>query len=148
MSKLNRASHIIILVFIVGFFLLLIKEGAKELDSNPNANLSEDSQEYVNDLLNRETNLDESRFDDRVEDPLQNTSKDNKYDFSLEFNFIKKKVEGFKNFFYMILNIPETVLVDILKLPLNDYKVYVNIIDWLFNIMVSMAIIAYIRGRD
>jgi len=149
-NKLTSAVGIVVLIFIVVFFAFLISEFGVSLSNNPNAELSENSLTYIADLTGEDKRLgfDVSLINpSEVDDPLANETEENKYDFALDFVFGKKKANVFSRFAYIILSVPEFLIVDLFGFAKNDWAWLVNILDWLWRLFIFFAILWLIRNR-
>ncbi|SRR6056297_812841 len=148
--KTTNVVNIIIILFIVVIFALIIKNYASELLSSENINLSENSQDYTENLAgsNNYEHFNTTDFapEDAPNQPLSDATADNKKDFSLDFNFGKKSVNKYTRWLYLIANVPEFILYDVFGLQQEGFMWIISILDWFWRIIISIAIVYFIRG--
>lgn len=144
----NVSTYIGILflfVVLVGGLTLL----ATETRLNDNSNLDNDSIEYIAAL----EGIDISEYQ-RTQSQQENSilitgneSAGNPKDDSLSFLFQKEKGFNIELTIKRIFGMPSFILVDLLRLPLNQWNWIINIIGWVLGLMITIAIIYLVTGR-
>ena len=148
-SKLLNAPTYIFMVFIVAVFFFLITDFGDSLMENPNAELSNDSKDYINKISGNDqrVGLNTSTFDKNIKGVTEVNATDNKNDFSLDFNFGLSSANKFVQFAGIALNLPEAILINLFNLPAEPVKPYADLLDWLYRISLFVAIYLFARGR-
>jgi hypothetical protein len=146
-NKLNSVSTYIVLVFIIGVFIYLITGFVKELETNPNAELSASSIEYANTITggNKTFGVNTSIYGEDVGKASSLGGTDNKNEFSIDFSFGDKTGSKLERSVYIALNIPEFILMDVFRMPLQWFA---DLLDWALRIFIFIAIVNYIRKGD
>ena len=151
MSKITKPMTYAVLLFVVLTFVFLIKDYGDELLDNDKASLSNNSVTYINRLSgvtedgkNKTLGLETDFYKDTLDNPSSQDEADNKNDFSLDFNFGRKKVNTVSGFLYTVASIPEVILGDILDLPIPTW--FIDILDWFWRFAIFIAIYYLIRG--
>ncbi|GAH44637.1 unnamed protein product, partial [marine sediment metagenome] len=140
---------IIIILLFVAFIAILINRMGVEVSNSPNAQLTQDSEAYLTEITANNSGLgfDTSFYLDDIENPLVDETGDSKDEFAIDFNFGKRKAGGFSKFLYAVLNVPEFIFIDLFKFPTNGFKWVVDLLDWLYRIIIFVAIYAFVRGK-
>ena len=148
MEKLKSVTTYIVILFVVGIFAYLIAGFGEELEDNPNAQLSNSSRQYIDEMTggNKTAGLNTSIYGDDIGRASELGGNDNKNEFSLDFSFGDKSGNALERTVYLIFNIPEFIFDDIFRIPLPTW--IWDIIDWFFNIMLFVAFIIWIRKGD
>ena len=140
---------IIVILFFVAFISILINRMGVEVSNSPYEELTTDSEAYLTEITANNSGLgfDTSFYLENIEDPLEGETGDSKDEFAIDFNFGKRKAGGFSRFLYQILSVPEFIFVDLFKFPTNGFKWVVDLLDWLYRILIFVALYAFIRGK-
>jgi len=148
-KKTTNITNVLIVLFVVVLFAILIKNYASNILESENQALSQESLDYTNNIAGGVySHINTSEFDaeNAPNDPLADESTDNKNDFSLDFNFGKKSVNKYTKYLYIASSIPEFILADIFGLDNYGFKWLIDLLDWVWRIVISIAIIYFIRG--
>ena len=147
MNKLDSVSTYVIILFVVGLFATLITSYATDLLSNPNAELSENSQTYISEITggDKKLGLDTNYTQEDMAKATDLGGDDNKNEFSLDFSFGDKSANRLTRTIYIALNIPSFILKDLFRLPIPLW--FTDILDWLLRITLFIAGVNWIRGR-
>lgn len=145
--KLDSATTYIVLLVFVGIFIYTVSNYGIELSNNDNAALSNSSKEYISEITgsDRRLGFNTSVYDDQLKSALDEDEIDSKNDFALDFLFGKKKANGIQRIIYVVLNIPEFLLIDLFKLTTLQWLA--DLLDWALRIFLFVAIVNYVRGR-
>lgn len=119
-----------------------------ELIVNDNANLDNDSIEYIASLNG--INISEYR---QTQAALEaSASLDPNYtqgtpkDHSIEFLYAKQKSSGIETTIKRIFRLPSYLIVDLLRLPANNFRWIIDLVGWILGFTVMIAIVYFIRG--
>ena len=140
-EKLQSVTTYIVLAFVVGLFIFLINAIGSNLAENKNADLSENSLNYIENITGKNYGQNVSVYDERIE--VAEDVGDNKFDFVLDFLFGKSMASRIKRFVEIVFGLPSFFLRDLFRLQIP--KTILGILDWFLNIMVVIAVVSYIR---
>ena len=148
-EKLKDGMSFIIILLFVGIVVGLIYNMGIEASTSPYSSLSSSSEVYLTKITSNSSALgfDTSLYGEKQTGALSGEEGDNKNEFSLDFNFGRRKADGISATVYKALNVPEFILLDLLQLPEDNFKWVVDIFDWLWRIFMFWAIVAFIRGK-
>jgi hypothetical protein len=148
-DKLKDGMSFIIILLIVGIVVGLIYYMGIEVSNSPHAELSSSSEAYLTEITSNSSALgfDTSIYGEKQDGALSGEAGDNKNEFALDFNFGRRKANGISSTIYKALNVPEFIIIDLFKLPKNNFKWVVDLFDWLWRIFMFWAIVAFIRGN-
>jgi hypothetical protein len=123
-----------------------------EADESTHSSLSVSSIDYLVEIGVSDKNIsaggiDNSIYDETQAGALSGESGGNENEFSLDFNFGRRKASGISATLYKVLSVPEYIVLDLFKLPRNNFKWIVDIFDWLWRIALFWAVVAFIRGK-
>lgn len=152
MNRKGQAMTNVYTYLIIIFIFIILTTGliymGNELISNSNANPDNDSIEYIAQIQG--INLSEYRAEREALEKLvstnENYSQGNPKDEALDFQFAKEKGNSVELVLRTVFNFPSRLLVDILRLPLNNWKWLIDIVVWLLGLTVGVAVYYFIRG--
>lgn len=147
-KKITNVETYLFILF--GFAILVsgLSILGSELIQNDNANLDNDSIEYIATI----NGIDLSEYNSTIQDQENpvlitgNESSGNPKDDSLDFLFAKEKGFDIELTIKRIFGLPKFVLVDLLRLPLGQWGWLINIIGWLLGATVVIALVYFVRG--
>jgi len=148
-SKLTSAYTYILLALVIGVCIYLITDFGVELsNNNPNTELSTNSEQYITEITGNDKRLgfNTSIYAEKVGEVQDGNESDNKNDFSLDFVFGKSSSNKIQRFVYIVLNLPELLIVDIFRL--QSLKWFADLLDWFLRIALFMAVVLYIRRGE
>jgi len=143
-EKLKSVTTYIIIGVVVGIFIFLANSIGSDLADNDNAELSQNSLTYINNITGKNYGRNTSIYSEKLE--LSEESGDNKFDFVLDFLFGKSMASKIRRFVDVIFGVPSFFLRDVFRLQVPSN--ILAIIDWFVNIMVVVAIVYYIRRGE
>lgn len=146
-SLTNVETYLIILFIFILLVSGLIYLG-NETIMNENANLDNDSMEYIANLNGINISEYYANKND-IETPVLgnlNYSAGSTKDDSLGFLLSKEKGFEIEIIIKRVLNLPSFIWGDLLRLPINEAKVFINIIGWILNLLIIIALIYFARG--
>lgn len=136
------------ILFIFAILVTALIFLGNEILSNENSNLDNDSIEYILQLNGANVSDYATDIDD-LENPIlsnANYSQGSPKDEALDFLFTKEKGFKIEVIVKRIFNIPSFVIVDLFRLPLNNWKWLLDIIGWLLGLTVTITMIYFVRG--
>ena len=147
-KKFTNVETYLIVIFLFLLLIVGINQLGKEAILNENSNLDNDSLEYIANL--NKINL--SDYNINSQDIISssvtgvNESQGTPKDYSIEFFFAKQKGLTFEVTIKAILSLPEVLLIDLLRFNLNDWIWAINLFNWLYRLLIILAIYYLIRG--
>lgn len=143
----NVWTYVVILfIFFIGVAALRL--AGDELLQNENANVDNDTIEYVYGLKGINYSEYQATGSDLEENiVLQgNSSQGNPKDEAIDFLYAKQKASGLEVTIKGIYDTPKIVIVDVFRLPLSQWSWVINIVGWLLVISLAIAFMYYLRG--
>ena len=138
----------IVIGFITVLCILLISTMAGVVSNSEHNQVTEDSKVYMSNVALNPNSLgfNTSIYDEDIEEPIGGGS-DSKYDFALEFFFGVKSAEKISKFVSASLGLPKFVISGLFRFDLNNFNWVLDLMNWLWRILIFVAIIYFIRGR-
>ena len=148
-DKIKDGMTFVVILLLVGIVVGIIYYMGIEASNTPHAELSTSSEAYLTEITANSSALgfDTSMYGENQAGALAGEGGDNKNEFALDFNFGRRKANGISATIYKVLNVPEFLVVDLFRLPVNNFKWIVDIFDWLWRICLFWAIVAFVRGK-
>lgn len=148
MDKLKSVTTYIIIIFVVGIFATLIATFGTELQNSDHSNLSNSSNEYINEMNGggKESGLNTSIYGEDLGYVTDLGGNDNKNEFSLDFAFGDKTGSKIQRVVYVALNVPEFILMDIFRITTLQWVA--DLMDWFSRIMLFVALGLWIRKGE
>ena len=134
----------VVLVFIAGFFVAMIKLQGADLAVNPNANLDNDSYEYIGKLYGVNFSQPSASESDLANYVSQDEASGNIKDFALEFFFTRSRASKIEGWIKTAYSLPTTIL-QILGIPLGNYQWLINLLNGLIWASIFIAVVTFIR---
>lgn len=147
-KKFTNVETYLGIIFLFLILVFALQYLGAEVITNSNSNLDNDSIDYIANL----NGINTSRYSvdkDDIEDPVLiagNGSQGNPKDESLDFLFAKEK--GFKIELIIkgIFSLPQVILIDMLRFQLNDWVWIISLFNWLYRILIIIALVYFVRG--
>lgn len=139
--------------YVIILFLLAVGIGSLKILSsdaiqNSNANLDNDSIDYIFSLNN--LNYSQYQADSAdLENPIlltDNSSQGNPKDESIDFLYAKEKGSKIENVIKGIFTVPKIILIDVFRFNLGDWRWIITILNWLWSILITVALVYFIRA--
>jgi len=148
-DKMKDGMTIIMVVLFVGFVAILLNKMGDEVSSSPNSELTLASQSYIfqRNISDDSVGFNTSIYGENAENPLVNGTGESKDEFAIDFNFGKNKASGFSQFLYAIGSVPEYIIVGIFRFSKNNFGWFIGLLNWIYRILIFIAIYAFIRGK-
>jgi len=138
----------LVIIFIFLIFITSIIFLGNELILNPNSNLNNESISYIADLQG--INLSDYQIQKKqLENSIlisDNESQGNSKDESLDFQFAKEKGLTIETTIKGIFSVPSLILYNVLKFDRNNWDWIVKILNWLWRLLIIIAIVYFARG--
>lgn len=147
-AEITNIWLIIIVVAIIGFFLTIIILNGNSLMTSTTAILDNDSEVYI--LQLNGINLDDfnnTAGDLEYNPALSDNGSGNPKDYALDFFFGKEQSLEVSPITKQIFSYPSLLLVDVLRLPLNDWRWAIDWIVWILKFAGLVALVYFIRNR-
>lgn len=147
-QKFTNVETYLIILFLFAIVVTAIIHLGNELLANDNSELDNDSISYITNLRG----IDMSEFNVSKEEVeasisiLGNESQGNPKDEALEFLYAKQKGFNIETKIKMIFSLPQFILIDLLRFSLNDWRWVIFIFNWLYRLLITIAIVYFIRG--
>jgi uncharacterized membrane protein YuzA (DUF378 family) len=151
MAQTNMTDGVtyIVIGFITVFFILLISNMASVISNSEHNELTDSSKEYMSKVSTDPNSLgfNTSVYNQQIDNPLGEGGADNKNEFSLDFTFGLKSANKLTRFVYAVISLPKFVINGLFGFNLNDFNWIIDLLNWLWRILIFVAIIYFIRGR-
>jgi len=138
----------IVIGFITVLCILLISTMAGVVSNSEHNQLTDNSKAYMSKVSTDPSSLgfNTSIYNEAIDNPIGGGS-DNKNEFSLDFTFGLKSANKITRFVYAVLSLPKFVISGLFGFDLNDFNWILDLMNWLWRILMFVAVIYFIRGR-
>jgi len=151
-NKFTNVTTYVFILFFIGLFLLGVKSLASETISNTNANLDNDSTDYIAGLISgidaealaKTYNLTTEEVNKAIL-VKENFSQGNPKDYALDFIFAKEKAFPLENEIKQIYSFPSFLITKVLRLPVLGWQWIIDAISWFLFFAIGIAVINYVR---
>lgn len=147
-KQMSNIWTYLILLLLFGVLMTGIVQLGNDLVLNENANLDNDSIEYIAEVQG----IDLSEFDvtsQEIESAIlftDNTSQGNPKDYSLEFQFARERGLPIENTAKQIFSVPSVIIYQVLRLPKNNWSWIVDVLNWFWRLAIIVALVYFARG--
>jgi len=136
----------------IAFLFAILTAGVvylgNEVLTNDNANLDNDSIEYIANLNG--IDLDEYRASSSdIQNPIilsGNESEGTLRDEALAFLFAQEKSYDVEIAIKRVFGIPSFIIVDLLQFNVGDFEWIIDIMGWFISLSILIALVNYLRG--
>jgi len=152
-KKLTNVETYIGIVFIFFIIITALIYLGNEVKDNTNAKLDNNSIVYIAKLKGTNATLELQKYNvdsGDVKESLivsSNASQGNPKDQALEFLYSKEKSYDYEVIIKVIFQLPQTV-IELFGFELNDWKWITNWLNWVFDLLIGLAILYLITGRN
>lgn len=139
------------IIFVVVLFIVMIKTLGGywlEKDLEGDISLTNDSIDYLG-QINKINTTKYHATKEQLEDPIVGTGNatgGNTKDFALEFFWSQEKYGGLINFAKTVYDLPSLVIVDIFRLPAEDFRWLIDTVVYFLTIVILIMALYIIRG--
>lgn len=147
-KPMTNVSTYVGILFVFGLLITGLVLLSTETITNTSADLDNDSIEYISQL----NGIDYGAFNvtrSDLENPNlfnANGTQGNPKDEAIDFLFAKEKGSNIELVIKGIFSVPEVVLYDLLRFSANDWDWLVQLLNWVWRILILIALVYFARG--
>ena len=154
-QKFSNVETFLVILTLFAMLTIGMMYLGKDAIDNPNSNLDNDSVEYISNLvgvedanLNDSIALYKSTRNEQEKSILisDNISQGNPKDYALDFLFAKEKGFSIELIAKRIYDLPQYLIVDLLRYDLGDWEWFINIIVWFLVVIIIIAVVYFARA--
>lgn len=148
-KKLTNVETYLIILFLFAILVSGLTWLGNEAAVNPNADLDNDSIEYIA-TLNGIDLSDYQQSESELESSILatgNYSQGNPKDESIDFLFAKEKGSKVELAIKRFFSLPSFIIGDLFRLPINNFKWLIDLFGWLVGLLIIIALVYFARGQ-